>query len=156
MKPIVLDYCLSPGWRNQLSSVDLQRASVEDLRYRFFLGDVFFKIGSTDFSAPWGWVPVLDFAIGLLYTVRTLADSAQVQFEFTESEATLAFERIGEQIQIVASYSTDSVLILYEQLQQAVERFARKVLSDLESQDPTLSAARSFQSLQQVVGWQPS
>jgi len=46
------------------------------LRYECFLGDVTFKIDNVDFSTHWGWVPVLDFALGLSSALGGLESGA--------------------------------------------------------------------------------
>jgi len=61
---ITLDYRLSP-LPGDRTDRELVSASESELRYSLFLGDVVFRVGDADFSANWGWVPVLDFALGL-------------------------------------------------------------------------------------------
>jgi hypothetical protein len=63
MTDIVLAARLDPAWNR--AEVDLANATETDLRYRSLLGDVEFRIGDADFSAQRGWIPLLDFAIGL-------------------------------------------------------------------------------------------
>lgn len=58
---ITLDYRLSPFWNKETDRADLSSADASDLHYKLFLGDMVFRIGESDFSAPWGWVPVLVF-----------------------------------------------------------------------------------------------
>lgn len=59
-----LDYALSPSW-NACSTATLEDADETSLRYDCFLGDVIFLAFEVDLNARWGWVPVLDFALGL-------------------------------------------------------------------------------------------
>ena len=63
------------------------------LRYECFLGDVTFKIDNVDFSTHWGWVPVLDFALGLSSALDGLESGKSGIFEFTESEAFIRCSR---------------------------------------------------------------
>ncbi len=148
---VTLDYQLSPAWRAQVPAVDLRAVSAEALHYDLFLGDVFFRSDRADFSAPWDWVPVLDFAMGLLRIVRALRSSASERFEFTESEATLGFERRGDRVQISSSYSPASAIVLYEDLRTAVESFAQKVVKELAAEFPSLCEAEAFQLCQQEL-----
>ena len=47
---------------------DLSSSSIDSdtkLHYYAFYGDITFIVDGADFSAKWGWVPVLDFAVCL-------------------------------------------------------------------------------------------
>jgi hypothetical protein len=81
---LTLDYRLSPRWRAQAAEMDLRSVSAEALHYDLFLGDVVFRSNEADFSAPWDWVPILDFAMSLLRIARQLRTSGSQRFEFTE------------------------------------------------------------------------
>lgn len=65
------------------------------------LGDVIFIVYEVDLSARWGWVPVLDFALGLDAIVDALAPegAGDEVFEFTESDATIVFRRDGDKVE---------------------------------------------------------
>lgn len=141
---VTLDYRLSPGWRAQAAEVDLRSVSAEALHYDLFLGDVIFRSNGADFSAPWDWVPVLDFAMSLLRIAREVRSSASQRFEFTESEAALDFERHGDQVQISSSYSPGSVLVPYEDLQRAAEEFAQKVVREVKRCHPLFEGGFLF------------
>jgi len=148
---LILDYRLSPGWRAQAAEKDLRSASTEALHYDLFLGDVIFRSNGADFSAAWDLVPVLDFAMSLLRIARELRTSDSQRFEFTESEATLHFERHGDQVQISSSYSPGSVVVPYEDLQRAAEGFAQRMVQELATEFPEIADAQAFQLCQQEV-----
>jgi len=71
---ITLDYRLfsRPGDRTDR---DLIAATEGDLRYSHFTSDVVFRVCDADFSANWGWVPVLDLALGL----ESASDADRIQ-----------------------------------------------------------------------------
>ena len=60
---VKLDYIIDKiGLRD---GEDFLSAPQEHFHYYFFLGDVTFIVDEVDFSARWGWVPILDFAVTL-------------------------------------------------------------------------------------------
>jgi hypothetical protein len=138
---IKLDYALSPSWNEKTGSVALETAEEWVLRYDCFLGDVIFLVYEVDLSARWGWVPILDFALGLDSIVGSLGreDAEAEVFEFTESDATIAFRRDGEVVEIEASYVPGAARVAHEDLRTAVKRFVVRVLGDFARDHPELA-----------------
>ena len=137
---IELDYVISPSWNKRTGSVALETADGWVLRYDCFLGDVIFLVHEFDLSARWGWVPILDFALGLDAVVGSLREDAKTEvFEFTESDATIAFRRDHEAVEIEASYVTGMARVAYEDLRTAVRQFAVRVLDDFAREHPELT-----------------
>lgn len=137
---VQLDYSLSPSWNAKSSATALPNADESVLRYDLFLGDIIFVIGEIDLSARWGWVPVLDFALGLSAVIDAVgrhADHKHV-FEFTESEATIGFRREGDAVEIRASYAFGAARVTYEDLHTSVRGFVARVLDDVVRQHPEL------------------
>ncbi|MGH9336533.1 MAG: hypothetical protein ACRD21_22575, partial [Vicinamibacteria bacterium] len=126
---------------------DLVRASVDDLRYRVFLGDVLFHANHHDLSARWGWVPLLDFALGLRKILRNLKEGEFGIFDFTDSDATIRFQRNEEMVEVTASYAPGSASVLYKSFLEEVDRFAGSVSSRLVNQYPELIENRNFHKL---------
>jgi hypothetical protein len=135
---IELDYRLSDSFTDGLTGDDLASADEMSLRYCAFFGDIAFRADGADFGARWGWVPVLDFALALQAVVEALATEACDDFEFTESEARISFERHGDRIRIDASYTADTAEVPYAELRNAAERFLARVLADLVALHPEL------------------
>lgn len=135
-----LDHSLSPTWTGP--AVALADADESTLRYDCFLGDVTFTVFGVDLSAKWGWVPILDFALSLDSIVDVLAegDGADAVFEFTESDAVISFRRVGDTVEIEASYVPGLAKVGYAHLRGAAERFLLRVLEDLVSQHPGLGS----------------
>lgn len=144
-----LDYVLSPAW-NASSDVDLAAAEEWVLRYDYFLGDAIFMVYEMDLSARWGWVPVLDFAVALDTIVDALAagDEAEELFEFTESDASISFRRVGALVEIDASYVPGVATVGYADFQGEAKRFLLRVLEGLIGQHRELATnpfiARKF------------
>jgi hypothetical protein len=136
-----LDYSLSPAWKGPAAAT-LADADESSLRYDCFLGDVTFMVFEVDLSANWGWVPVLDFALSLVSIVDALAvgDGAEGLFEFTESDAAISFRRVGDAVEIEASYVPGLARVGYADLRGAAKRFLLRILEDLIGQHPDLGA----------------
>ncbi len=133
-----LDYALSPSW-NACPIAALDDADETSLRYDCFLGDVIFLVFEVDLSARWGWVPVLDLALGLDAVVDALGhDGAEKLFEFTESDATIAFRRAGDAVEIEASYVPGSARAGYVDLRSTTKQFLARAVHDLVRQHPEL------------------
>ena len=106
-----LDYRISEDWDE--NSTDLAAADETDLRYYAATGDIILRNDQVDLSARWGWIPLVDFALAL----REIANALSVTegsriFEFTESDATIQFERRGQNITIGASYAAGTITLL--------------------------------------------
>jgi len=146
---IELDYTLSPSWKRSWEALNLAEASETDLLYRALLGDIIFKVDSNDFSAKWGWIPVIHFAASLRRIVGELEkrDGAETAFEFTESDAALHFKRAGNEVLISASYSPGEARVSLSKLTADVEFFCHRVGSQLSQQFPVLHNNKSFQEL---------
>jgi len=72
-------YKLSEASRNEPDW--LATATVTDLRYRIALGDIILKEGEVDLSAPWGWIPLIDFVVGVRDLVHSLkTDGNEAEF----------------------------------------------------------------------------
>jgi len=127
-----LDYRLNEDRETDWSSV-----TEEDLRYRVALGNLVFHVGDKDFSAGWGWIPLVDLAASFAEIVRKLeGGSASETFEFTESDAWVRFERKGEKVLVSTSYGDGVGEIALQSASQAVKSFCERLRSDLVSKHP--------------------
>ena len=149
---IDLDYTLSPSWKRSWEALDLAAASETDLLYSALLGDISVKIDSNDFSAKWGWIPVVGFAASLRHIVGELAegDGVETTFDFTESDAVLRFKRAKDGILVSASYAPGEACVLLTEFAAAVNSFSRRVARELSQQFPPLHENESFQQLLSV------
>ena len=144
-----LDYKLNPRWGEPLDS-EVDGASELRLRYDLFLGDLEFVVYEMDLSAEWHWVPLLDFALALDAIVDALASSPSEPevFEFTESDATISYERRGSHVAIDASYVPGLARVAYPELREATSAFMAKLVKELTARYPGLRSnpvlSRSF------------
>ena len=142
---VTLDYKLSADWNPY--ELDLRSADEMTLRYDAFPGDIVFRIDDADFSAQWGWVPILDFALALRTIVERLDGHDRELFEFTESGATIGFRRDGGTIEISTSYASAIARAPLFELSNAVDTFIDELADALETQHPELADNEFFTDL---------
>jgi hypothetical protein len=142
---VTLDYKLSTDWNPH--ELDLRTADEMTLRYDAFPGDVVFRVDDADFSAQWGWVPILDFALALRTIAERLEGHDRERFEFTESGATIDFRRDAGPIEISTSYAGAIARTPLFELSNAVETFIEDLADALEAQHPELATNEYFTNL---------
>lgn len=132
-----LDYRLSENWDE--NSSNLSAADETDLRYYAATGDVILRKDQNDLSARWGWIPLIDFALALRKIAGALAlTEGSETFEFTESDATLRFERRGQQIIIRGSYAPGEITVPFAEFSEQARDFARRLDAELLAKCPEL------------------
>jgi len=145
MTDVALTARLDPAWNS--AQVDLASASEMDLRYRSLLGDVELRIGDSDFSTKWGWIPLLDFALGLTDLLMRLPDSRFESFEFTESGAELRFEMRDREVEIRSNFTAAIGHAPLDVLRRAALGLAEQVLSAARTEAPGIDANPDFERL---------
>jgi hypothetical protein len=126
-------------------------ASEAELRYDFLLGDLFIRVDALDFSAPWGWIPLLDAAACLYGAVQDLeAGQQRSQFVFTENAETISFERESlERVSVSCTYVSGRTSVAIRELHFATVNFSRRLLNEAITRYPTLRLNS------RLVGWYP-
>jgi hypothetical protein len=144
---IELDYHLSESW-NRVSNLDLAALDEGALRYQAFLGDIVFRVKSADFSANWGWIPILDFAVGLVTIVKRLAVQSSCEtFDFTESDAAICFRHADKVVDISASYVNATASVTLLELDDASRRFLTRLAYEVMTRYPVLNDNAAFKRL---------
>jgi hypothetical protein len=147
MLMITLGYQFSPSWNRKTEQSDLASADEMTLRYDLFSGDQVFVVDGVDFSAKWGWIPLLDFAACLVKIVSGLeAGESELVFEFTESDAQLQFNRQGSDVLITSNYSDGKATVRLDELKGAVNSHAERLLNEALRAHPALKYNRSLMS----------
>ena len=132
-----LDYRLSEDWDE--NSSDLAAADETELRYYAATGDIIIRNDQTDLSARWGWIPLIDFALALRKIAATLTiEQGRETFEFTESDATLRFDRYGHGMTITGSYAAGEITVSFTVFVDQAKDFARRLDAELVAKRPEL------------------
>ena len=146
-----LDYRLSEEWDED--TMDLSTVAEADLRYYVAPGDIILRADQTDLSAIWGWIPLIDFALALREIAEALAAAeGNETFEFTESEATLNFERQGQEVVISGSYAPGEVTVPLPVFREQVKDLARRLDAELLAKHPELGSNSVYQALKLSCG----
>jgi hypothetical protein len=142
-----LDYCLSENWDSDLAF--LLAADETELRYYAFAGDIILRDAQTDLSTHWGWVPLVDFAVALrdISAAIEAGIAPAKKFEFTESDATLEFERHDVDVTIRSSYSPGKIILPSAEFRRLVLDFGHRLNMELLSRLPGLRQNPAYQSL---------
>jgi hypothetical protein len=140
-----LDYRLSEDWDE--NSDDLSSADETGLRFYTATGDIVLRNDQADLSAGWGWVPLIDFALALWKIAEALAagDGSET-FEFTESDATLQFERRGAEMTIRGSYAAEEITLPFAAFVDRTADFARRLDRELLAKRPELGLNPAYQA----------
>lgn len=139
---ITLDAVLA--LRQPESSHDWATVSEGALHYDCFLGDVVFVVDGVDFSARWGWVPVLDFALVIAGLVAELEPGAEQVFEFTESDAVIRLRRIDDVVEVTSTYVSATASVPFKALLAATRDFARGLAARIVDDHPGLRRNAAF------------
>jgi hypothetical protein len=137
---INLAYNLSTNWAKHSYLESLDEVDEMTLRYQVHLGDVIFVADGVDFSARWGWVPVLDFVACLNIVIKQLSEGeTHCSLDFTKSTAEIMFNRTHDSILISSNYAPGQAIVQFEDLTRAAAELSRKVSEDIWSNYPELS-----------------
>lgn len=148
---INLSYILAANWNERGEIVDWATVSETTLRYGAFMGDQIFAIDGADFSARWGWVPILDFAASIVKITQGLhAHESELLFDFTESDAQIQFNRQADRVLVTSNYSNAKATTLLVELDKAAACYAARVLRDAINLHPALKTNHS------LAAWYPS
>jgi hypothetical protein len=150
---IRLDFRLDPGFNAQTNASDLISADEVALRFKIAVGDIIFEANGCDFSAKWGWVPIIDFAVSLRNIIGNLVahEDSESVFEFTESNATISFERCEDSVLILASYASCQATVEFDELVLAIDDFSQRVFHSVTEHYPLLLENPAFRNLIPVV-----
>jgi len=141
-----MDFRLSEGWDEDFP--DMATVEETDLRYYVAQGDLVLGTEQADLSADWGWIPLVDFALALREIGDALAEAEGSEtFEFTESEATLQFDRVGDKVLITSSYAPGEVTVPFSDFREQVNKFAQRLDKELLHRHPELGLNPAYQRL---------
>jgi hypothetical protein len=141
-----MDFRLSEDWDEDFA--DMATVEETDLRYYVAQGDIVLGTDQTDLSANWGWIPLVDFALALREIADALSEAEGSEtFEFTESEAALQFDRVGDEVVITSSYTPGEVTVPFSDFRKQVDEFAQRLDKELLQRHPELGLNPDYQRL---------
>jgi hypothetical protein len=146
---VKIAYQLDATWNSKLRLADLEAADEAALRYDMLLGNIVFETDICNFSASWGWIPVVDFVVCLRQILHHLskAQFAEAAYEFTESDAQLRFERRNGILVISASYAPCKAEVSLNELASAFDQLLRQLIQNLQETFPSLLQNKVLRSL---------
>lgn len=102
-----------------------------------------------DFTADWGWVPLIDFAASMVNIIEELSQSevGKSIFEFTESDATITFEKLGKELRITCTYAPGQITVPFASFEDAVRNFTARLRKDQVTRHPPLRENAAFDKL---------
>lgn len=117
---------------------DINNMTDEEIQYHFLLGNVCLHSANASIEMQWEWIPLLDFAHCLQHIVNNLKedDATKQYFEFTESADTLEFSRQGEQLKIVASFSSIILETTFVDFEKALHDFHTSISEHIQRNVP--------------------
>jgi hypothetical protein len=142
---IELKYLLANGHPRR--GLDLSAATLTDLTYYLFWGEVRFRIEAAVFDPPGGSMPLLDFAAGFHYFVRDLRDGVADTFDLTECDAGIRLRRIADQVEVTADYTAGRALASRDMLLDATTQGARGLVDNLAEAWPSLLQNEQFRTI---------
>jgi hypothetical protein len=130
---------------------DPSSVSELDLRYDYFCGDIEMRVGAVDFSARWGWVPILDFLASLTFALAAVRQNERAIIDFTENEDEILLVNDGDGLHISASHVTANAVCDFNDFEEAANLFARHAFDEISNLDPELASTVAFQALRHKV-----
>ena len=126
-------------------SVDWTWANEMLLRYDCFLGNIRFVVDDVDLSMDWGWIPILDFALSLQHVVRRLMQIGFERMEFTDSDCTIEFRVIADDVlQIQSSYLEGVSVTGAREFREKSRDFFSRVRRHIEEDIPEIRTNESY------------
>jgi len=128
------------------SNENVAIADETELRYNLFLGSLNFKRDNKTISTDWDWIPLLDVVICLVIISNSLLKKMQgkEEFEFTESDLKIIFQKDGDWIKITASFSDEILEMSFEEFQRVVKKFYKDVIFAIVEKNHEIKDNSSF------------
>ncbi|MFE9127801.1 hypothetical protein ACFYOF_20740 [Streptomyces sp. NPDC007148] len=123
------------GWETRRNCGSATRGQ---LLWSFFPASIAIRTDDAEWRCDNCWIPLLHFALSLLYVCERLREEEEARYDFTEVEGEIEFRRRGEWVTVAPSDSSPSLRCTYIELCAAAVAFARRVVFDLAEDYPAL------------------
>lgn len=115
-------------------------ASLTELTWYYFHGDVHIGTADGEFTTNFGWVAILDFATNLSALASNLQVGEQANYWFKESDDWFSFLRTGsDQVVIAASFAPGLATSSYGEFKAESANFLAQILKRLIAEFPELA-----------------
>jgi hypothetical protein len=129
------------------SEVDLRTASVVQLRYSLFMGDIILRADGVDLSSHFGGLAMLSALRGVPEAYATAVSAGSARFLFPERDDALVLQVAAGMVRISCSYSSSVIHVSSVVMATALLGFIDNCLSLLVSEYPSLLANSAFLDL---------
>jgi hypothetical protein len=104
----------------------------QSVRYNLFPGNLLFEKDHDSFVMDCNGMPVIDFAFRILQISNSLFPKNQErkEFEFTETNERIAFEKDGDKVRIIPSFSSRILEMNIEDFKKGIVQFHKNVILD--------------------------
>lgn len=125
------------GWEHRR---DPASASRGELLWHFFPGDIFIRVDDNCWETNLGWVPLLHFALSLtdVYARIGIAEDAEAEYNFTESDDEIGFRRSGDIVTISPRSDDFKESCTLLEFRLAAGRFIKDILGDIGTRFPSI------------------
>lgn len=130
-----IDYKYTEGY-GQSKDLELSVLDEVNLRYSLLLGKISFLGKEIHLDLTYDWIPLYDFAKCMKHVSEELEKVDKAEFEFTESESKLLFEKDEENVRIVFDLTGEIMIISLKEFRNGVNDFIARFSDDLENQFP--------------------
>lgn len=146
-----IDARLSDAYLND--AIDYSTAEIVEIRYTLFLGSIFFKNKDSFICLDWDWIPLVDFSLELFSISLELLGKNECtkQFDFTESDDLLLFQKENDLITIKTSYSEEMITVPFVEFVKAARNFHANLIADIRSSYDTINQNNIFEAYRYLV-----
>jgi hypothetical protein len=125
--------------RRTEAEVELATCDRISLLQDAFMGDAKTRLGTTDFSEPFGSLTLLGWMLILADAGRALEAAEQHIARFSESDDLISFHKHGERLFVATSYRPGIASIDVRSFAHQVEKFIAQRLTWLADEYPSVS-----------------
>lgn len=112
----------------------------KSLRYNHYRGNLILQNGKDSIFIDWNRTPLIDFSLSILQICNVLLEKrdAGEEFEFTETNEKIAFEKNNDKVKIIPSFSIVTLEIDFEEFRKAIKKYYKTFALDVISKNQSL------------------
>lgn len=148
------DNKIDTGFYEKLDITNINDADDMDFCYDLFWGDAFLKSDTGELKLNWGWLPLLDFSCALLHIYIDIFKTGghnKQDFQFTDTDGEIYFERLGNLIKISTSYSAENLSVEVNEFRVEIRNFFVMITDRIKFEFPEVIENKYFLSLLEIL-----